>query len=68
MKALAITCSTATGGPEKLPHTGVTSSQCYEAGSNTLVDCGTSGATGLNAQQDGHRTAINAMSYSAVGR
>lgn len=53
---------------EKLPHTGVTASQCYQAGSNTLVSCSTSGATNLSgtSQQDGMRTAINPMSYSAV--
>jgi hypothetical protein len=53
---------------EKLPHTGVTAGQCYQTGSNTLVSCSTSGATNLSGigQQDGMRTAINPMSYSAV--
>ncbi len=50
----------------KLPHSGITSSQCYEAGSDTLVGCTTTGATGLNTQQDGMRTNINALSYSLV--
>jgi hypothetical protein len=50
----------------KLPHSGITASQCYYAGSNTLMTC--SGvASDLNAQQDGHRAGINTMSYSAVG-
>jgi hypothetical protein len=48
------------------PHTGITASQCYQAGSDTLVGCATTGATGLNTQQDGMRTTINARSYSAV--
>lgn len=53
---------------EKLPHTGVTAGQCYQTGSNTLVSCGTSGATSLSgtSKQDGMRTTVNPMSYSAV--
>ncbi len=47
-----------------VPHTGITENQCYQAGSNTLVACSTAGALALNPQQDGHRTAINPMSYS----
>ncbi len=49
-----------------VPHSGVTASQCYQAGSNTLVACSTAGALALNPQQDGHRTAINPMRYSDV--
>lgn len=51
----------------KLPHTGITASQCYAAGSNTLELCTGTGPQALNAQQDGHRAGINAMSYSKVG-
>lgn len=51
---------------ETLPHTGITSAQCYEAGGDTLVACSGTNATSLNAQQDGHRTAINPMAYSTV--
>ncbi|AOW13281.1 hypothetical protein LPB072_10880 [Hydrogenophaga crassostreae] len=51
---------------ERLPHTGVTSGQCYQSGSNALADCASHGATGLNPQQDGHRTDINRMSYSEL--
>ena len=51
---------------EKLPHSGVTSNQCYRSGSDTLTACSSTLATAFNAQQDGHRAAINAMSYSAV--
>ena len=51
---------------EKLPHTGLTDQQCYQSGSNTLVACSGSGALALYPQQDGHRTAVNPMSYSAV--
>ncbi|WP_157559281.1 DUF1566 domain-containing protein [Hydrogenophaga crassostreae] len=52
---------------EKLPHTGVTSDQCYKAGSDVLVACSMPETGDLNEQQDGHRAGINAMSYSAVG-
>ena len=52
----------------KLPHTGVSSSQCYEAGNGvTVVPCSANGAIALNPHQDGHRTSINPMSYSMVG-
>ncbi|MFP8777866.1 DUF1566 domain-containing protein [Hydrogenophaga sp. RWCD_12] len=51
---------------EKLPHTGITTSQCYLNGTNTPGPCTDSNATGLNPQQDGQRASINAMSYSAV--
>jgi hypothetical protein len=49
-----------------IPHSGVTSSQCYQANSDILVSCASAGALALNPQQDGHRVAINPMSYSAV--
>jgi hypothetical protein len=49
----------------KTPHSGITSSQCYKAGSDTLVDCTSALATSLNAHQDGMRT-LNVMGYSAV--
>ena len=52
---------------EKLPHTGITDQQCYQAGSDTLVVCSGAGTQALNAQQDGHLSTVNAMSYSAVG-
>jgi Protein of unknown function (DUF1566)/Putative serine esterase (DUF676) len=61
-----VTVSTTGATTGKLPHSGVTSSQCYQAGSNALVACSSAGALALNNQQDGHRTAIDAMSYSAV--
>ncbi|MFP8777857.1 DUF1566 domain-containing protein [Hydrogenophaga sp. RWCD_12] len=57
---------------EKLPHTGITSSQCYIAGSDTLVECSPRvpplvlTALDLNPQQDGHRGSVNPMTYSAV--
>jgi hypothetical protein len=50
---------------ERLPHTGVTVEQCFQAGSNTLVPCGGPGALALNPQQDGHRSAVAPMSYFA---
>ena len=53
-------------GSLKVPHTGITNAQCYQAGSNVLVDCSSGGATTLNPQQDGHRVAVNPMNYSRV--
>lgn len=61
-----ITVNAGTVTTSKLPHSGITSSQCYAAGSNTLVACSGAAST-LNGQQDGHRASINAMSYSKVG-
>ncbi len=52
---------------EKLPHTGITSSQCFQTGSNVLTVCSGAPVTALNARQDGNRTNINPMSYSTVG-
>ena len=57
-----------------VPHTGITSSQCYRAGIDVLTTCTPSPAQqliggtslNLNPQQDGHRRNINPMSYSAV--
>ncbi|MCX8517073.1 MAG: DUF1566 domain-containing protein, partial [Rhodoferax sp.] len=49
-----------------IPHTGVTASQCYQAGGNGLVSCSSTEAQALNSQQDGNRTRINARSYSLV--
>jgi hypothetical protein len=37
----------------KLNDTGITASQCYQAGSNTLVACSSAGALALNNAQDG---------------
>lgn len=49
-----------------LPHTGTTTEQCYEAGSDTLVPCSSNAALALNAEQDGHRTDRNPMGYREV--
>ncbi len=51
---------------QKLPHTGITDQQCYEAGSQALVPCARATTKALNPQQDGHRTTVNPMSYSMV--
>ena len=61
-----LTVTSAVASTPKPPHSGVTASQCYQAGSNTLVSCSSSGAQALNSQQDGNRTSINARSYSLV--
>lgn len=42
--------ATATG---KLPDTGITASQCYQAGSDVWVSCTSAAAIALNSQQDG---------------
>jgi len=52
---------------EKLPLTGINSDQCFHAGSDALVGCSKPETSDLNPQQDGHRAAINAMSFSTVG-
>jgi hypothetical protein len=49
-----------------LPHTGVTTGQCYEAGSDALVSCTSNAALALNSEQDGHRTDVNPMGYREV--
>ena len=48
---------------EKLPNSGVTSTQCLQAGNNTLVACTDTAATSLNPQQDGHRFNMNPMRF-----
>ena len=50
----------------KLPHSGVSEAQCYQAGTNTLVSCGTSGPLSLDNQQDGYRALYNPMTYETV--
>lgn len=40
-------------GTGKLPDTGITSAQCYAAGSDALVSCTSAGAIALNDKQDG---------------
>jgi hypothetical protein len=42
---------TATG--QQLNDTGITASQCFQAGSDDFVDCGSAGAIALNNTQDG---------------
>ena len=52
----------------KLPHSGVTSTQCYTSGGGTVLSaCSSASAVALNGQQDGHRTSVNTMSFSHVG-
>jgi hypothetical protein len=51
-----------------VPHTGVTSAQCYRAGSDALVACTTPEARALSPRQDGHRSSVNPMSYSQFTR
>ena len=51
---------------EKLPHSGITADRCFYAGNDTPTICRESVTTDLNPQQDGHRVAVNGMSYSSV--
>lgn len=48
--AATITVSVASG---KIPDSGITASQCYAAGSDTLVSCTSAAALALNDKQDG---------------
>lgn len=50
----------------RLPHTGITANQCFRAGSNELVSCGSAEAIALSgaAKQDGMRAQISSMQYS----
>lgn len=50
----------------KLPHSGVTASQCYQSGSSTLVACGGGGPLSLDNQQDGFRALYNPLAYESV--
>ncbi len=52
---------------DKLPHSGVTGAQCYQVGSDDMVDCASRFAINLSPQQDGHRSQIRPMSYGQVG-
>lgn len=49
--SITVTDGTVTTG--SLPDTGITSSQCYAAGSNTLVSCTSAAAIALSPTQDG---------------
>ena len=55
---------------EKLPHTGVTSAQCYEAGKDTLQDCFTNATRDFSQLQDGFIGALGLvrMDYGPVAR
>ncbi|MCX8520472.1 MAG: DUF1566 domain-containing protein, partial [Rhodoferax sp.] len=54
--------------PLKVPHTGVTSKQCYKVGSNVLVACDSAEAISLNKMQDGMRGSNANRKYSNVAR
>lgn len=54
---------------ETLPHTGSPRSRCVSGTSGYVVNpvpCDSAEALALNPQQDGHRSGINPMSYSAL--
>jgi hypothetical protein len=51
---------------DRLPHSGVTAAQCFRAASEALVACNSAEALALNSRQDGHRIAVNPMTYSEV--
>jgi hypothetical protein len=50
----------------KLPHTGVSASQCYQSSADALLSCADSSATSLNSEQDGMRTTKNPISFSRL--
>ena len=52
---------------EKLPNTAVSSAQCFETGSNILVNCAAPSAAALSRQQDGTRFFYNTEFFSLVG-
>lgn len=52
--------------PSKVPHSGITASQCYGAGSDLLIDCGSAASLALYSEQDGMRRGHNAVSYDVV--
>jgi PKD repeat protein len=49
----AATLTTPTVAAGRLNDTGITASQCYQAGSDVLVSCTSAAAVALNSQQDG---------------
>jgi Protein of unknown function (DUF1566)/Repeat of unknown function (DUF5648) len=49
-----------------VPHTGVKENQCYEDGSDVLVDCTSDGARALSPKQDGHLRDMFPMAYEAI--
>ena len=55
--------------PMTVPHAGTDENQCYQAGSDVLVDCVNPAAVALSgsAKQDDMRTTVNPMSYARVG-
>jgi Protein of unknown function (DUF1566)/FG-GAP-like repeat len=53
--------------PRPVPHTGLSSLQCYGNSLGNLSDCSGTGAIALNNQQDGHRNQINSMNFSTMG-
>ncbi|MFP8780360.1 DUF1566 domain-containing protein [Hydrogenophaga sp. RWCD_12] len=57
--------------PNKLPHTGLTTAQCYGYDNNTssfVFSACTGNTVSMSFSQDSARTAINPMSYSGVRR
>lgn len=50
-----------------LPNTAVSSAQCFETGTNILVNCAAPSAVSLSTQQDGRRFFYNTEFFSPVG-
>lgn len=77
LSSVSIACVVTPTSVSKLPDTGTTSSQCYAAGSSTLVSCTDAAAIALSDTQDGMvgRDVTNSdnadgklgFSYSTVG-
>ncbi|MBQ0945864.1 DUF1566 domain-containing protein [Ideonella sp. 4Y16] len=65
---LPVAVPAVTAPAPRLPHSGITSSQCYSiTGGITLGACSAADAIALNGQQDGHRAAVQKMSFTRVG-
>lgn len=67
---LRVVTSTSGGaGNGRLPHTGITGMQCFQAGSNAMVSCTSAEAIALSGadKQDGMYGDTQPMSYSLVG-
>lgn len=50
---VAVTCKANPAYTSKINDTGITANQCYQAGSDVLVECNSAGAIALNPAQDG---------------
>ncbi len=62
--SVVVNCMNTNATTSHLNGTGVTSSQCYQAGSDTLVSCSSAAAIALNNAQDGMAPANGLLGFS----